>query len=226
MKKKKPAKAETAATKTVASAAPIAATNPWEHWWKRSPFMVHYCSRRDGGIPGEKFWYEGFWKPRVLSAWAYELVRRLAKLKLKQPQLSANDKALLRSLPLYLQLTSKQKRILSAAMASQFENDAPGHMLGHAATWQQGEFLRLGGWHQIEALDQIPASAADPEARKLACDYIRRYWPLIRAAWMFMQAGTGTAYSEKRPQHDLSDCKFTQERLAELWRASGKPPPE
>ena len=172
-----------------------------------------------GAKPGAEFWYDNFWKPRMLSAWSYELVRRLPRLKLKQPKLSAEDSVVLQSLRPYPQLTSTQKKILSAALASQFKPDVPALMLGNSAEWQQGQIFKLGDWRQIEALDR-PA-VPDNESRKLACKYIRRYWPLIRAAWLNMQVGG--VYSEPRPQHELSYCTLTNERLATLLPAIQRP---
>lgn len=91
MKKPTRAKAESAVPKTASPAASTPATNTWDHWLNHAPFMVkdeygHYAAK-----PGAEFWHDNFWKPRMLSAWAYELVRRLLRLKLKQPKLSAED---------------------------------------------------------------------------------------------------------------------------------------
>ncbi|EEF60609.1 hypothetical protein Cflav_PD6199 [Pedosphaera parvula Ellin514] len=66
------------------------------HWWKTSPFFG----------PGADFWYDKFWKPRVLSAWAYELVRRLEDFpRLEIPELSPEDREMLRGMPPYPRLS-------------------------------------------------------------------------------------------------------------------------
>jgi hypothetical protein len=167
--------------------------------------------------PGAEFWYDNFWKPRMFSAWIYELVRRLPKLKVQNPKLSTQDLARLRSLPPYPQLTNVQKKMLAAITASQFKAHLPDDMLGDYSSWQEGQSFKLGDWQQIEALDG-PAEQDDRAARKRAREYIRRYWRLIYAAWMNMHIPTEMTWFEQRPRHELTDCQLSHKRLAELVR--------
>lgn len=164
---------------------------------------------------GAEFWYDNFWKPRRLSAWIYELVRRLPKLKMRNPKLTTQDLVQLRSMPSYPQLTTAQKKILAAIVASQFNAHLPEDMLGNDASWQEGQIFKLCDWRQIEALDR-PAEQDDRSARKRAREYIRRYWRLILVAWMNMQIRTGIVWSEQRPRHELTDCRLSHERLETL----------
>ena len=99
MKKPIRAKVESAAAKAASPAASTPATNPWDHWWNHSPFMVKDAYGHYAAKPGAEFWYDNFWKPRMPSAWAYELVRRLSVLKLKQPKITAKDREWLQTLP-------------------------------------------------------------------------------------------------------------------------------
>ncbi len=210
MKKPSRAKPKSTMGKTVAASA-----EGWDHWWNRSPIMMvdefgQYVAR-----PGAEFWFKNFWEPRRLSAWAYELVRRLIKLNLKEPKLSAEDQALLRSLPPYPHLTSTQQKILAAVLASQFQEHRPMTMQGTTEAWRQGQIFKLGDWRQIEALDK-PANAEGDNVRKLACNYLRRYWELVRGAWIIMQLGTQILCAEPRPQHQLSGCDFTDARIRKV----------
>jgi hypothetical protein len=198
----------------------------WEQWWKFSPiFMLddygHYVSRSRA-----EFWFENFWKPRALSAWAYELVRRLAKLpRQKLLRLTPADKSLLESMPPYPHLAPHQKQLLYAVFTNEFlrfrggvwydanqfsSRDQP------AQSWRQGQVERLGEWKQIELLD-LKHDDQDLDQRKLARKYIRRFWPLIRAIWLL---GRGDEVPVPLPfplkEHKFTGCTFS---LAQLGKA-------
>jgi hypothetical protein len=218
MKKPLRAKPESAAAKGAAATSGIPEAEKWDHWWKHSPFMMvdnygHYVSK-----PGAEFWFKNFWQPRMFSAWAYELVRRLTKLKLKEPELAQLDDAILRSLPPYPQLTWQQKKFFAAIMASQFTLHRPAQMLGTGASWREGQSFKVGDWRQIEALD-LRADKDERQARRPARKYIRRYWPLIRAAWMNMPAGPQIVFNEPRPRHELSGCGLTERQIRNALRS-------
>jgi hypothetical protein len=201
----------------------------WQQWWKSSPIFMRDQYGRYVSQPGAEFWFENFWKPRALSAWAYELVRRLAKL---PPQrllpLSPAEKNMLESMPPYPHLAPNQKQLLYAVFTNEFlrfrggiwyytnqfsSSDQP------TLSWRQGQVERLGEWKQIELLD-LKTDDQDLDQRRLAKKYIRRFWPLIRAIWRLGRDNDGKKFLVPLPlplkQHKFTGCFFS---LAQNRRA-------
>lgn len=200
-------------------AIPTQVPDPWDHWWRRSPIFMF--DRAYGWVarPGAEFWYENFWKPRALSAWMYELVRRWHKLTQRYSGLAARYKDAIpnakgaRFWPPYVQLNGTQKSALAFVVASQFGKAS--EVIGDPRdSWRkEGRFSRLGDWRQIEALDG-DKPIARREASSLA-RYICRYWPVLDYAWRYM---------EEKNEVELSksyDKPFDEETFRKAFRAFG-----
>lgn len=86
----------------------------WRHWWKESPIFELPVGKPEQSRFGAEFWYQHFWQPKRLSVWAYELVRRLARLKkIRDPKLSKAERFGLERMPPYTDLNFEQKQILA-----------------------------------------------------------------------------------------------------------------
>ena len=157
----------------------------------------------------------------MLGVWLYELVRRMAKLHLKTPMLSDEDGVLLRSWPPYPMLSLHQKKLLCVALVSQLDHHPSGQLLGPDDLQMKGQLSKLGDWRQIEALD-LPANDSEPEVRKRAREYIRRYWTLVRGAWRSMQSGE-IVHPRRRPRHELSGRMLSPKRIQKVLRAVATP---
>jgi len=75
------------------------------HWWKDSRYG-------DLGKAGGSVAQKQLWKPKVLAARAYELVRRLPYFKGIHKEIAAEDIRALRSLPPFPRLTQLQRNLL------------------------------------------------------------------------------------------------------------------
>ncbi len=73
------------------------------HWWKDSRYG-------DLGKAGGSFAQKQLWKPKVLAARAYELVRRLPNFKGIQKEIAAEDIRALRLLPPFPRSVQKLER--------------------------------------------------------------------------------------------------------------------
>lgn len=73
----------------------------------------------DEAVSGLEVWYDVFWNPYRVSAWAYELVRRL-QLCPKVP-LSPDERTLLQGMPPYPKLSPAQKDSLRYVIARSFQ---------------------------------------------------------------------------------------------------------
>ena len=198
----------------------------WDPWWQRSPLFRRdeygqYTSR-----PGAEFWYEHFWKPRALSAWAYELCRRLRKLPKQQKlQLTKTDRAILKCMPTYPRLASTQKQLLQAIFSTQFDKIWPVFhpQSDSQESWKQGQPAKLGDWRQIEELD-LAFDQQDTERRHSTKEYMRRFWPLLRAACQFLFAnepGGSLLHSVSPPNHELSGWQFTPKQFEQALESAG-----
>jgi hypothetical protein len=176
-----------------------------------------------------EFWHQHFWRPKRLSVWAYELVRRLTKLKtISVPKLSEFERCELEKMPPYTDLNFEQKQILTHVFYAELES--PQSQLEkilataeETMLWQQGQPNKLGHWNQVEVLDK-KYDESQKDLRQDAKNYIRRYWPLVKTAWLAMNQ------SEEifRPnsllvaRHALSDFSFTKKQLVEALKRAKK----
>ena len=167
--------------------------------------------------PGAEFWYEHFWKPRLLSAWFYELVRRLPKIQAAALQLRAADLTSLHSMPPYPQLSLLQRKWLSFIVSSQLQEQRPDDLLGSTASWLTGQSFRLGDWEQIEHLD-LPAVKQKAQLVRWSKNYAARYSQLILGAWNTMPICEELGWLEELPRHKLSDCSFDFPRIEALLK--------
>jgi len=201
-------------------------------WWRHSPIFMrdqyrHYVSR-----PGAEFWFDNFWKPRILSAWAYELVRRMPRLQIQEAKTA--DKDLLASMPPYSRLKPYQKQFLYAVFSNEYvkfrsewemDNDQPASGDKPGRLWRQGQVEKLGDWTQIEILDR-KYDPADKDKRDLAKKYIRRFWPLIGPIWRLIGHSDGEQLALPLPhplqQHEFTRCYFSWAQFREAVRLCEK----
>lgn len=90
----------------------------WWQWWHESKeFKIE--AGFDEPVQELELWYDIFWKPYRVSAWAYELVRRLQLC--PKVALSPDGRALLQKMPPYPKLDLDQKDCLRHTIARAFQ---------------------------------------------------------------------------------------------------------
>ena len=97
---------------------PASPSPDYSRWWRESE-EFNIVAGFDEAIDGLKLWYDVFWKPYRVSAWAYELVRRLQSC--PRVPLSPGERALLHLMPPYPKLSRVQKDSLRYVLARTFQ---------------------------------------------------------------------------------------------------------
>ncbi len=202
----------------------------WDHWWNHSPILKRQPEKKaDVAQPGAGFWYEHYWKPRNLGVWAYELVRRLVKLRqLRTIKLTKADLNQLKSLPPYPKLEHGKKNVFLAIFFAHMD-EADRQILPllkiNAALeepWLAGQPNKLGNWCQIEDID----AGADEDKRtnrKAPISYMERYWRLILFASRAAGIGDAALDESKKieyipldvptEEHELTGFEFSEEQV-------------
>jgi hypothetical protein len=193
-----------------------------ESWWRHCSFLKFVdqapgkpVASTDGG-----FWFETFWKPREASIWAYELCRRLSRLKGKTT-IDPKIRELLGALPPYPDLTHLQRLSLTLVFEAQARLDGLEEAQKGEA-WKSGDIYRLLDWRLVEELD-LPPSKGDPnkfderkKRRENSIAYAKRYVDLVLAA-----VGSPTLLGRLQiPDHDLTGFSFSTAHLERVLSKS------
>lgn len=174
--------------------------NPdWQgRWWRHSLIFEMDNGGKTRPKSGADFWFDHFWKPRELTVWIYELMRRLPNTKM---DIDDKNKKALQALPPYPRLSEEQKAalvfIVNRALDSELINEEVSTLYNstdrsHMPEWQHGQPHKLPDWRQVEALDRVEADQTAEkkdsrwEKRRRARERAMTFLPLILSVWKLM----------------------------------------
>jgi hypothetical protein len=208
--------------KSVVTRTPEWPSGWWDHWWKDSPLFKRPQKGHTVELKtGAEFWYEHYWKPRELGVWAYELVRRRIKLRLRSSELTGAEDKQLSSLPPYNQLDHNKKVIFLATFFGQMDGSdrAIQRSLEFKNAleepWLDGQPNKLGDWRQVEDID-AGFDAGNPTRRKAPISYIKRYLQLVLIASEAAGIGGGI-WDESEPIKLFSTQPPTKNHALTEW---------
>ena len=167
----------------------VAGSQWQDRWWLRSP-LAEIAAGRSRSKHGAEFWYQHYWKPRELSAWLYELVRRLPNTRRPIPE--PVRRQLLR-MPPYPNLSFHQRNMLFIIVSRELNPSSLSQtkvVLGESRlpAWKQGQAAKLGNWSHVEAMGK-PVNSSTMDDRRYGRENAIRFLPLIISAWRLMSLG-------------------------------------